>query len=141
MKKQFSIKWKASRQPRKQRKYLFNASLHIKKKFLSANLSKELRKKYGRRNVVLKKGDKVKIITGQFKKKEGKVTNVYLKIGKISVENIQRKKIDGSKVDIKINPSNVQIIELNIDDKSRENTIKKENNINQNKKKIEENKK
>ena len=49
MKKDFSKSWKSSRQPRKQRKYVFNAPLHIRHKLVSANLSKELRKKYGKR--------------------------------------------------------------------------------------------
>ena len=62
MKQKFSTKWKSSKQPRKQRKYLANAPLHLKKKFISVNLSKELRKKHGKRNVSLRKGDIVKIM-------------------------------------------------------------------------------
>ena len=46
MKKTFSQSWKASKKPRKQRKYTIKAPLHIKGKFLHANLSKDLRKKY-----------------------------------------------------------------------------------------------
>jgi len=42
MKQKFSTTWKASKQPRKQRKYSANAPLHIKRKMLSANLSKTL---------------------------------------------------------------------------------------------------
>ena len=57
MKKQFSTQWNASKQPRKQRKYLANAPLHKRHKFMSANLIKELRKKYGKRNFPVRKGD------------------------------------------------------------------------------------
>ncbi len=124
MEKKFSRYWKASKQARKKRKYSAQAPLNIKKNFVRANLSRELRKKYGRRNVGLRKGDKVKIMNGGFRKKEGKVTKVFLKISKITMEGIQRKKMDGSKADIKINPSNVQIVELNLEDKKRERTIK-----------------
>jgi len=56
MKKKFSNSWKASKQVRKQRKFRYNAPLHIKHKFLSAHLSKELMKKYGTRNIPVKKG-------------------------------------------------------------------------------------
>jgi len=111
-KKKFSKNWKASSHPRKQRKYLANAPLHIKKKFISANLSKELRKKLGKRNIIIKKGDKVKIFRGKFKGKEGKVLEIHLKKSKIIVENIQVKKMDGSKANVKMHPSNLQIIEL-----------------------------
>jgi large subunit ribosomal protein L24 len=98
---------------------------------MTANLSKELRKKYGRRNLGIRKNDKVKIMAGEFRNKEGKVTAVLLKKGKITIEGIQRKKRDGSKVDVKINPSNVQIIEADISDKKRGIIIKKEINIKQ----------
>jgi len=119
MKKHFSTSWKASKQPRKQRKYLANAPLHIKKKFVNVNLSKELRKKYGKRNIGLRKNDKVKIMRGKFKKKTGKVLIVKLKKGKIYVEGIQVKKQDGSKVNVPLKSSNLQIIELDLDDKKR----------------------
>ena len=59
MKAKFSKKWKSSKQPRKQRKYRAEAPLHVKHKLVSANLSKELRKKYGRRSFPLRKGDTV----------------------------------------------------------------------------------
>lgn len=119
MKKKFSTSWKSSTQPRKQRKYLANAPLHIRKKFVSVNLSKELRKNHGRRNIPVKKGDTIKIIRGQFKGKQGKVTEVKLKLSKVSVEGIQVKKQDNSKVNIRLQPSNLQIIELNLEDQKR----------------------
>tara|TARA_Y100000296_G_scaffold83614_1_gene115085 strand:+ start:1724 stop:2185 length:462 start_codon:yes stop_codon:yes gene_type:complete len=119
MKKEFSKNWKSSKQPRKQRKYLANAPLHIKKKFLSVNLSKDLRKKHKKRNISVKKGDVIKVMRGKFKKKQGKVTKVNTKTSKISIEGIQVKKQDGSKVDVKLRPSNLQIVELNLEDKKR----------------------
>jgi large subunit ribosomal protein L24 len=124
MRKKFSTAWTASKQPRKQRKYRANAPLHLRKKFMSVNLSKELRKKHSRRNIPLRKGDTVKIMVGKFKKKQGKILNVYLKIGKVTMEGIQAKKQDGSQVNVKMQPSNLQIIELNLDDKRRLDTLK-----------------
>ena len=123
--KKFSLSWKASSKPKKQRKYKANAPLHLKRKLLSCNLSKELRKKYLIRNVPVRKGDTVKILRGKFKKKEGKVTEVFLKLSKIVVEGIQVKKQDGSKANIKLQPSNVQIINLNLDDKKRLKLVSK----------------
>ena len=125
MKQKFSKSWKASSQPRKQRKYRANAPLHLKKKFVSVNLSKELRKKHEKRNIPVRKGDTVKIMRGKFKGKQGKVTVVKLNISKVIIEGIQVKKQDGSKADIKLQPSNLQIIELNLEDRKRK--IKKEN--------------
>ena len=119
MKREFSKHWKASRQPRKQVKYRANAPLHVKHKFMSANLDKELRKKYGRRSFPLRKGDSVKILRGEFKKKTGKVGLIDLKKLRIAIESMQKTKKDGSKVNIWFDPSNLQIKELNLDDKKR----------------------
>jgi large subunit ribosomal protein L24 len=112
MKQKFSTHWKASTQPRKQRKYRANAPLHIRREFVSINLSKELRKKIGKRNLPAKKGDKVKVCVGKFKGKTGKILTVNLKKSKIIVEEMQVKKQDGSKANVKMQPSNLQIIEL-----------------------------
>ena len=119
MKKEFSKKWKASKQPRKQRKYLANAPLNIRKKMVSANLSKELRNKYGKRNIPLKKDDTVQVMRGKFKKHKGKIIKIDLKLSKVAIEGVQVKKQDGSKVDVKLQPSNLRIVELNLDDKKR----------------------
>ena len=119
MKKKFSTKWKSSKQPRKQRKFIANAPLHIKRKLLSVNLSKELRKKYNIRNIVVRKGDVVKILRGKFKGKQGKVEKIRIKLQKIYVEGIQKTKRDGSKVSIPLRASNLQIIELNTEDPKR----------------------
>lgn len=125
MKKTFSTKWKASTQPRKQRKYSANAPLHIKRKLLSVNLSKELRKKHNRRNIPAVKGDTVKIMVGKFKKKQGKIISIDTKNSKIKIEGIMIKKQDGSKANVKIHPSNLQITELNLNDKKRMKTQSK----------------
>ncbi len=125
MKIKFSKKWVASKQPRKQRKYLANAPIHIKKKMVGANLSKDLRKKYGKRSLPLRKGDTVKVMRGSFKKKEGKVTSVRPGLFSVEVEGIQRKKQDGSKVNVKLQPSNLQIISLSPEDTKRSEFIKK----------------
>ena len=119
MKKHFSKHWKSSKKPRKQRKYLANASLNLRKRFMSANLSKELRKKYGKRNIPLRKGDTVKVMRGKFKKKIGKIITIYTKKMKVEIENMQTKKQDGSKANVKFNPAFLQVTELNLEDKKR----------------------
>lgn len=117
--------WKSSKQPRKQRKYRRNAPLHVRHKFLSANLSKELRQKYGIRAIPLRKGDTVRIMRGSFKGKTGKVEKVDLKKLKVYVENITTLKQDGRKVPVPLEPSNLQITALNLDDKKRLKAIER----------------
>jgi len=119
MKKKFSKYWRSSKQPRKQKKYLANATLKDRRKFLSAMLSKELRKKYRRRSIPVRKDDEVKIMCGQFRNIRGKIVRVFLKKSRIHVENVQFIKKDGSKTHYPIHPSNVMIVSLNLDDKER----------------------
>lgn len=137
MKRKFSTAWKGSRQVRKQRKYLANAPFHIKRKMLSGHLSKDLRKRYGRRSFTLRKNDVVKVMSGEFKKKTGKVSILDIKNARVAIEGIQITKRDGSKVNAWFNPSKLMITELVLEDKKRINSIKKEKLET---KKVEENK-
>lgn len=133
MKKEYSSKWTGSSQPRKQRKFRANAPLHRKRNQLSVNLSKELREKHDTRNVVVRKDDKVKIMRGKFKGKEGKVTSVKIKLEKVYIEGIQVKKQDGSMASVPLRASNLQIIELNLNDKKRLSKNKSANTKKENK--------
>ena len=119
MKKLFSKHWKSSKQPRKQRKYLAKAPLHIKHKFLGAHLSKELKSKYKIRSLPVRKEDEVIIKRGQFRGLRGKIEKVLLKRTRIYVVGAQINKKDGSKAYYPIHPSNVIITDLNLKDKER----------------------
>ena len=123
--KAFSKSWKSSKNKRKKKKYVANAPLHIKHKFLSANLSKELRKKHGRRSFPLRKGDEVKVMRGEFKGKKGKIESIELENSRVGIEKIQKKKKDGTKVAVSFRPSNLQVQSLNLEDKEREKRLKK----------------
>ena len=137
MKKEFSKNWISSRQPRKQKKYRINAPLHIKGKFLSAHLSPDLKKKYGKRSIRAKIGDKVKVLRGQFKNANGEIEIVNIAKSRIYVSKIGVTKKDGSKRQIPINISNVMITDLKKDDKKRKinEKIKTEEKVSKNGKK------
>jgi len=117
--KAFSNSWNASKLPRKQRKYRYNAPLHLQGKFMKATLSKELREKYNRRNIRIRVGDKIKILRGQYKGKTDKIERINMKDSNIFVEKIEIQKKDGSKAKWPINPTNIMITELNTEDKKR----------------------
>lgn len=121
--KNFSINWKRSKKPRKQRKYIFTAPLHIKQKLAHSHLSADLRKKYGKRSTSLRKGDKVKIMRGKFKKHEGKVESIWLKKLMVLVSGVEITKKDGTKKMSSLHPSNLIITELNLDDKLRQKAL------------------
>jgi large subunit ribosomal protein L24 len=117
--KKFSRSWLGSKQPRKQRKYRYNAPLNLRGKFMRSHLSKDLRNKYNTRSIRIRKGDKVRIMCGQFAKREGKVDRVDIKRTKVYIENIDISKKDGSKALFPLDPSNLLVLELVTDDKKR----------------------
>jgi len=92
---------------------------------MSAPLSKELRKEMGTRNVPVRKGDTVKVISGQFKDKSGKVTGVSLAKLKIQVAGMIIKRGDSTESNYPISPSNVMITKLNLSDKKRQEKFDK----------------
>ena len=105
---------------------IFQAAHHTRSKQLGATLSKELRKKYGRRSARVIEGDTVRIMRGEFKGIDGKVTHVSTEKNSIAVEGIKREKLKGGNVDIYIHTSNVMITGVNLDDKWRQNRMEKQ---------------
>ncbi|PIZ52121.1 50S ribosomal protein L24 [Candidatus Woesearchaeota archaeon CG_4_10_14_0_2_um_filter_33_13] len=125
VKASFVKSWNKSVQPRKQRKYVYNAPLHVKQKLVHVHLSAELRKKYGLRNAQLKKGDKVKVLRGQFKKQDAKVDRVDLKRERVYLAGIDSVKKDGTKLPLSFRASNLMIIEPLLTDKKRKQKFEK----------------
>ncbi|MBS3135339.1 50S ribosomal protein L24 [Candidatus Woesearchaeota archaeon] len=123
--KEWSVSWKSSKSPRKQRKYRFTAPIHVKRKFLSCHLASDLRKKYARRNIVAVVGDKAKVVRGEYKGHSGKVELVNSRKGKISVSGIDISKKDGTKSNYFFAPASLVITELNLDSKNRNNLLKR----------------
>lgn len=123
--KEFSRTWKRSKIPRKQRKYSFKAPLHIKQKFLHSHLSRDLKKRYGKRSAMLRKGDKVKVSAGKFRNHEGKVNSIDLKKTAAFVDGIETTKRDGTKKRLPLHPSKLVITELNLDDKLRQKILER----------------
>ncbi len=123
--KRFSTAWKASTQPRKQRKYRYAAPMHLKQKEFHVHLAPELRQKYGVRKIQARKGDRVKILRGQFAKKEGKIELVRVKRTRLFVSGVEQIKNDGTKVPYPLHPSKVMITELDMGDKRRRVKLEK----------------
>ncbi|MEM2282106.1 MAG: 50S ribosomal protein L24 [Candidatus Hadarchaeales archaeon] len=107
-----------SAQPRKQRMRLYHAPLHARGKFLHAPLSRELRAKIGKRALRVRKGDRVRVVKGDFKGLEGEVLSVDTKRGRVTVQGASVRKADGTEVPLSIHTSNLLILRL-AEDKRR----------------------
>ena len=115
----WSRTWVRSKKPRKQRKYIYNAPLHIKRRMMAAPLSEELKKEYKINALPVRKGDTVKIMRGDFKGQVGKITKVMVKKMRVHVDIAKRKNLKGEEKFIPIHPSNLMILELYSEDKKR----------------------
>merc|ERR1712205_291619 len=108
---------------RKCRKAHFSAPSHIRRKVMTASLSKDLRTKHGVRSLPIRKDDEVQIVRGKHAKEAvAKVTSVYRRRYCIHVDRIIKEKTNGAQVPVPIHPSKVQITKLKLD-KDRKNLI------------------
>lgn len=112
-------------QPGKQRKNMYNAPLHKKRKSMSAHLEENLLLKYDKRSMSIVKGDTVKVMRGSFKGHEDKVANVNIKKRTLEIEGITMSKADGNKIAKPVNHSNVLITKLNLTDKWRRKKLER----------------
>lgn len=114
-----------SKQPRKQRKFRFNAPLHLRHKLMAVTLSEELRERYQTRSLPVKKGDTVLVMRGDFKEQEGKVEKVDYKHYRLFIEGVSVQKPDGNQTYHPVHPSNVQLVELELEDEERNEAIER----------------
>ena len=77
---------------------------------MTSPLSKDLRQKYGVKNIPIRKDDEVQVVRGHFKGQQvGKVVQCHRKKFCIYIERIQRENANGASVYVGIHPSNVRI--------------------------------
>ena len=96
---------------------IYQATFQTRNKQLGSALSKELRKKYGKRSVRVIEGDSVKILRGEFKGVEGKISNVSTQKNSVAIEGVKKEKTKGDKFDVYIHTSNFVVTSINTDDK------------------------
>ena len=117
------IRKTSSIQPRKQRLYRAHAPHHQARKQMASHLSEELLLKYNRRSLTVITGDEVKVLRGDHKGKSGKIVGVDVSVRKVVVEGVTNKKADGTEVPLPVDPSNLVIVKLNLEDKRRETKL------------------
>ena len=113
------VKKPSSKSPRKQRRQVRNAPMHERKKYLKCRLDEFLQEEYGLRSLVIKKGDLVRIMRGQFRDTESKVTGVSYKKGVVYLDNTTITKADGKEAAVPIHPSNLMLVKLELDDERK----------------------
>ncbi|TET09046.1 MAG: 50S ribosomal protein L24 [Candidatus Thorarchaeota archaeon] len=113
------VKKPSTKSPRKQRRRIRNAANHERKSLLKCRLDEFLQEEYGLRSLVVKKGDLVKVMRGQFRDTEGKVTVVNYKKICVFLENATITKADGKEAAVPVHPSNIMLVKLELDDERK----------------------
>lgn len=110
----------SSKSPGKQRKKLYSSPIHTNKNRLKCRLDEFLQEEYGLRSIVVKTGDLVKIMRGQFRDTEGKVIRVSYTDVRVYLDSAIVAKADGKEVNIPIHPSNIMLVKLELDDERKQ---------------------
>jgi large subunit ribosomal protein L24 len=113
------VKKPSSKSPSKQRKRIMNAPIHMRKSLLKVRLDEFLTEEYGLRSLVIKKGDLVRIMRGQFRDTESKVTLVSYKKGVVYLDNTTITKADGKEAAVPVHPSNLMLVKLEMNDERK----------------------
>src|ERR671933_1054311 len=98
---------------------------HVRDKNICSTLTEDLREQYRRRSIRVIKGDTVSVMRGEYTGIEGKVEKVNTIRGTLSIEGVQREKVRGGNVKVQIHSSNVRVSGLNLDDKYRQDKIRR----------------
>ncbi|MHA2212322.1 MAG: 50S ribosomal protein L24, partial [Candidatus Thorarchaeota archaeon] len=109
----------SSKSPRKQRRSLHKSPIHKHKSMLRCRLDEFLREEYGLRNVVIKKGDLVRVMRGQFRDTEGKVVKVDYQKVRVYLDHASTTKADGKEAAVPLHPSNLMLVKLELDDERK----------------------
>lgn len=86
-------------------------------------LSKNLKKDFNKRTFPARVGDKVKIMRGSFSGTTGKIEKVNKKTGRVEIDSAKTKKSNGSEIKFPVHHSNIELIEPDMKDKTREKII------------------
>ena len=113
-----------SPQPRRQRKAVFTAYLFERHRKMAVPLSRELRQRYGRRQVPVRKGDTVRILSGSYVGREERVARVDLRGYSVTLDNVTGKTADAKLKPLPIRPSHILLVRLNLSDPWRRRLLK-----------------
>jgi large subunit ribosomal protein L24 len=113
-----------STQPRRQRRALFDADTFERRRRMSVPLSRELRTRYGRRSLPVRKGDTVRILSGSYKGREERVAKIDRRSYAMTLDNVTGKTADAKMKPLPIRPSHLVLTRLNLADPWRRRVLK-----------------
>ena len=110
--------------PRRQRKALYTASTSERRRRMAVPLSRELRRRYGRRQIPVRKGDTVRILSGSYVGREERVAKVNLRSYSVTLDNVTGKTADAKLKPLPVRTAHLVLTKLNLADPWRRRVLK-----------------
>ncbi len=110
--------------PRRQRRALYNASTTERRRRMTVPLSRELRRRFKRRNVPIRKGDTVRVLSGSFKGREERVAKVSRRAYSVTLDNVTLKTAEEKLKPLALRPAHLVVTRLNLADPWRRRALK-----------------
>jgi len=110
--------------PRRQRRALYEASTSERRRRMTVPLSRELRRRFHRRNVPLRKGDTVRVLSGSFAGREERVARVSRRSYSVTLDNVTLKTAEEKLKPLALRLSHLVITHLNLADPWRRRALR-----------------
>ena len=113
-----------STQPRRQHRARFEATTFERRKRMGVPLSRELRSRYGRRQIPVRKGDTVLVLDGSHAGREERVAKVDRRGYRVTLDTVTVKTADQKLKPLPLAPGHLVITRLNLADPWRRRVLK-----------------
>jgi len=110
--------------PRRQRKALYSATPRERRMRMTVPLSRELRSRFHRRALPLRKGDTVRVLSGSFEGREERVARVDRRGYRVTLDNVTLKTADEKMKPLALGVGHLVITRLNLSDPWRRRAMK-----------------
>jgi len=110
--------------PRRQRRALYRATPSERRVRMTVPLSRELRARFHRRSLPLRKGDTVRVLSGSFEGREERVARVDRRGYAVTLDNVTLKTADEKMKPLSLGVGHLVITRLNLSDPWRRRSMK-----------------
>ena len=109
--------------PRRQRKLRYTADTFERRVRMTVPLSRELRSRFRRRSIPVRKGDTVRVLSGSFAGREERVAKVDRRGYTVTLDNVTLKTADEKMKPLSLNVGHLVITRLNLSDPWRRRSM------------------
>ncbi len=110
--------------PRRQRRMLYTAHTAQRRKRMTVPLSKDLRARFHRRSLPVRKGDTVRILHGSFEGREERVAAVDRRRLAVTLDNVTLKTGESKQTALPVRTAGLVIVRLNLADPWRRRLLR-----------------